>query len=77
MNKNFEHTIRVANINEEGRLGGPQMRMALVASALGKSEFNKKIDTTFIFPKEDSKEFRERCDAIGIKYFLLLSIFFV
>ena len=70
MVKNFEHTIRVANINEEGRLGGPQMRMALVASALGKSEFNKKIDITFIFPKEDSKEFRERCDTIGIKYFL-------
>lgn len=70
MIKNFENTIRVANIIEEGRLGGPQMRMALVASALGKSKFKNKIDITFIFPKKDSKEFRERCDTIGIKYFL-------
>ena len=68
MIKNFEKTIRVANIIEEGRLGGPQMRMALVASALGKSKFKDKIDITFIFPKKDSKEFRERCDTIGIKY---------
>ena len=70
MIKNFEHTIRVANIIEEGRLGGPQMRMALVASALGEHKFNNKIDITFIFPKKDSKEFRERCEKIGVKYFL-------
>jgi|TARA_B110000027_G_scaffold131825_1_gene156842 glycosyltransferase involved in cell wall biosynthesis len=70
MTKNFERSIRVANIIEEGRLGGPQMRMALVASILGKSEFNNKVDITFIFPKKDSMEFRERCDSIGIKYYL-------
>ena len=70
MTKIFERTIRVANIIEEGRLGGPQMRMALVASVLEKSEFKNKIDITFIFPKKDSKEFSERCDTIGIKYFL-------
>ena len=70
MTKTFERTIRVANIIEEGRLGGPQMRMALVASVLEKSEFKNKIDITFIFPKKDSKEFSERCDTIGIKYFL-------
>ena len=70
MIKNFENTIRIANIIEEGRLGGPQMRMALVASALGRSEFHNKIDITFILPKKNSKEFRERCDVIGIKYFL-------
>jgi len=70
MNKKFKRTIRVANIVEEGRLGGPQMRMALVASELNKSKFKKKIDTTFIFPKKDSKEFRIRCEKNGIKYFL-------
>ena len=65
MIKNFKPSIRVANIIEEGRLGGPQMRMALVASELGKSQLNN-IDITFIFPKKDSKEFRERCEKIGI-----------
>ena len=53
MIKNFKRTIRVANIIEEGRLGGPQTRMTLIASALEKSEFNSKIDVTFILPKKD------------------------
>ena len=65
MNKNFKYPIKIANIIEEGRLGGPQTRMALVASKL-----NKVIDTTFIFPKKDSKEFQKRCDLNNIKYFL-------
>jgi len=65
MNKHFKHPIKIANIIEEGRLGGPQTRMALVASKL-----NKVIDTTFIFPKKDSKEFQMRCDLNNIKYFL-------
>lgn len=63
--KNIERSIRVANIIEEGRLGGPQTRMILVASKL-----NENIQTTFIFPKKDSKEFQERCDNIGINYYL-------
>lgn len=70
MIKKSNRIIRVANIIEEGRLGGPQMRMALVASELNKQKFRDKIDITFIFPKRDSKEFRERCDIIGVKYFL-------
>ena len=70
MIKNFKRRIRVANIIEEGRLGGPQMRMFLVASTLGKSNYNNKVDITFILPKKDSKEFRERCDTISVKYFL-------
>ncbi len=65
MNKNLRQKLRVANIIEEGRLGGPQTRMVLVASSL-----KDKIDTTFIFPKKNSKDFQERCDAIGIKYSL-------
>ena len=62
--KKTEKFISVANIIEEGRLGGPQTRMTLVASALSEN-----IKTTFIFPK-DSKEFQERCDNIGINYYL-------
>ena len=65
MVKNFEQPIRVANIIEEGRLGGPQTRMALVASKL-----NKEINITFIFPKKDSKDFQKRCVSEGINYFL-------
>ena len=70
MNKNFNSSIKVANIIEEGRLGGPQTRMALVASTLTKSNNNKKVDITFIFPKKDSEEFKKRCETIGLKYFL-------
>lgn len=65
MIKNFERTIKVANIIEEGRLGGPQTRMALVASKL-----NKLVDITFIFPKKDSKDFQTRCNLDNIKYIL-------
>ena len=60
-----DHTIRVVNIIEEGRLGGPQLRGAMIASAL-----NQKIDTTIIFPKKNSKEFQWRCHAFGAKYLL-------
>ena len=47
------HPIRVVNIIEEGRLGGPQSRVAMIASAL-----NQKIDTTIILPKKNSKKCR-------------------
>jgi len=60
-----EHPIRIANIIEEGRLGGPQLRAAMIASA-----FNQEIDTTIIFPKKNSKEFKLRCHALGAKYLL-------
>ena len=58
--------IKVANIIEEGRIGGPQLRMALIASAL-----NKKIDTTLIFPKKNSSDFQKKCNELGIKYHLM------
>ena len=58
--------IKVANIIEEGRIGGPQIRMALVASAL-----NKKIDTTLIFPKKNSLDFQKKCNELGVKYHLM------
>ncbi len=58
------HPIRVVNIIEEGRLGGPQSRVAMIASAL-----NQKIDTTIILPKKNSKKFQLRCNLLGAKYF--------
>ena len=70
MIKKLKNTIHVVNIIEEGKLGGPQMRMALVASAFKKSIFKNKINITFIFPKKNSEEFQEQCNAFGIKYFL-------
>ena len=62
--------IRVANIIEEGRLGGPQIRMVLVDSALKKLKLKKKIKTTFIFPKKNSRKFQKICNTNSIKYYL-------
>ena len=62
--------IRVANIIEEGRLGGPQIRMVLVESALKKLKLKKKIKTTFIFPKKNSRKFQKICNTNSIKYYL-------
>lgn len=53
--------LRVANIIEEGKLGGPQVRIAMVASAL-----KGRVETTVIMPLENSVAFRRRCDEYGI-----------
>ncbi len=63
--KKLDRKILVANILEEGRLGGPQIRVALVASMM-----DLKIDTTVIFPKKNSREFQIRCQELGLKYLL-------
>ena len=55
--------IRVANIIEEGKLGGPQIRIVMVASAM-----REDVDTTVIMPFENSKMFRDQCNANGVKY---------
>ncbi|CAN1593331.1 RfaG Glycosyltransferase [Candidatus Pelagibacterales bacterium] len=59
--------IRIANIIEEGRVGGPQIRNLAVASALKK----KKIHVTLIFPKKNSKELAIYCKLSKIKYLQL------
>ena len=41
--------LRIANFIEEGKLGGPQIRIALVAEAL-----KDQVDTTIILPKNSS-----------------------
>jgi glycosyltransferase involved in cell wall biosynthesis len=55
--------IRVANIIEEGKLGGPQVRIAMVAAAL-----KGRVKTTVIMPVENSEVFRKKCDDYGIAY---------
>jgi glycosyltransferase involved in cell wall biosynthesis len=55
--------IRVANVIEEGRVGGPQIRMVRVAEALG-AEF----ETVIVMPLRESEAFRELCDAHKVQY---------
>jgi len=55
--------LRVANVIEEGKLGGPQIRICMVAKAL-----NGRVDTTVIMPLENSKHFAESCRAGNVSY---------
>ena len=55
--------IRVANIIEEGRIGGPQRRIAMIASACAND-----IETTVILPIQDSKSFIDLLEDNSIKY---------
>lgn len=54
---------KVANIIEEGRLGGPQIRIAEVARRLKEHG----IETTFVYPKYQSDLFKQNLDAYGIR----------
>jgi len=58
------NNMRIANIIEDGRLAGPQLRILAVAKAL--KEY--KIDTTVIHPKYNASTFSERLDAAGIHH---------
>ncbi|MDD3883604.1 MAG: glycosyltransferase family 4 protein [Gallionella sp.] len=55
--------MRIANVIEEGKLGGPQVRICSVAAAL-----KGQVETTVIMPAENSQAFCERCDALGVTY---------
>jgi len=55
--------MNVANIIEEGKLGGPQIRMVRVAAALA-----GRMDTLVVMPLANSKPFREACDALHVDY---------
>jgi len=58
--------IRVANIIEEAKLGGPQIRIANVAHAL-----KGHIETTVILPRQNSNRFRAKLDALDVSYKVL------
>lgn len=55
--------LKVANVIEEGRLGGPQVRIMRVAAAL-----KGRVNMTVIMPKENSELFRSHCDKLGVSY---------
>ena len=52
--------IRVANIIEEARIGGPQIKLK-VAKAL-----NGQIDVTLIFPNQNSRAIKKQCKLLGV-----------
>jgi glycosyltransferase involved in cell wall biosynthesis len=55
--------LRVANIIEEGKLGGPQIRIARVAADL-----KGIVDTVVIMPHENSEAFRKLLDEGCVPY---------
>ena len=58
--------MRVVNVIEEARIGGPQIRNLKIAKAL-----KGKIDVTLVFPKENSRALKRQCNFLGVKYLSL------
>ena len=56
MQASRNETIRVANITEEGRYGGPHKRIMEVAAGLKERGF----ETTVVFPEQDSQPYQEK-----------------
>lgn len=55
--------MRVANIIEEARVGGPQVRMVRVAAAL-----KGQAETVIFMPTDHAGPFQELCDQHGVDY---------
>ena len=55
--------VKVLNILEEARLGGPQHRVVKVAAAMSSD-----VETVFVFPLEGSDRLRVLCDVSNVKY---------
>lgn len=62
-----EALLRVANIIEEGRWGGPQKRISLIAHALRSHD----VETTVLLPNRDSGYFRECLQSMDIPHLSL------
>ncbi|EDZ60116.1 glycosyl transferase, group 1 family [Candidatus Pelagibacter sp. HTCC7211] len=58
--------IRVANIIEEARIGGPQIRNLKVAKVL-----RGQVDVTLIFPNQNSRAIKKQCKLLGVNYLSL------
>jgi glycosyltransferase involved in cell wall biosynthesis len=58
--------MRVANIIEEARIGGPQIRNLKVAKVL-----KENIEVTLVFPEENSKAIKKQCNLLGVNYLSL------
>lgn len=54
---------KVANIIEEGKLGGPQVRIANVAFFL-----KGKVNTVVVMPSDNSESFQKLCMDKGVEY---------
>lgn len=63
MNTKSKKTFYVANIIEEGRVGGPQWRMVRVAGELERS-----FHTVIFMPKTNSDRFQELCTSKHIPF---------
>jgi glycosyltransferase involved in cell wall biosynthesis len=59
-------SLRVANIIEDGKIAGPQVRICSVAAAL-----KGQVDTVVVMPMENSVGFQQRCEALGVSYMTL------
>ena len=59
----MEKMVRVANIIEEGKLGGPQVRIANVACAL-----KDRVETIVVMPVDNSERFRNKLLGCGISF---------
>jgi glycosyltransferase involved in cell wall biosynthesis len=55
--------MKICNIIEEGRLGGPQIRIAEVAKDLKKHN----VDTTVVYPKYQSDAFKRKLYEYNVK----------
>ena len=55
--------MRVANIIEEGRLGGPQIRIVRVAKAMKSC-----VNTLVVMPNHNSADFMQLCNKEHINY---------
>ena len=64
--RQIKQIIKVANILEDARVGGPQKRVVFIASKL-----RKKVHTNIIAPKKNSKEYKLFCKKNNIKINIL------
>jgi glycosyltransferase involved in cell wall biosynthesis len=55
--------MKVANIIEEGKVGGPQIRVMRVASAISEN-----VETTVVIPEENSEKYRRLLEIHGVNY---------
>ena len=55
--------MKICYIDEDGRFGGPQQRMLLVAKALTNK---KNVKIKFFLPKNDKKIFNKNCLNISL-----------
>jgi glycosyltransferase involved in cell wall biosynthesis len=56
--------LKVANVIEDGRVAGPQLRILAVSAALQ----TKNVRTTVVHPQQESDEFARRLDHAGVAH---------